>query len=112
MDVLRASSQKKSLRSEMQLLQKIYNKVTAEVAKYAKEHEIKIVRRIIRTVPHKKEIEENNPKKILESDPKEILRRMNQEVVYIESIELDITEDILERLQPKTKVSSSKNERN
>ena len=98
------ASQQKHLRKEAQVYQRIYNKIIGEVAKYAKERGIKIVRRINRAAQRKKEIET--------SDPREILRRINQEVIYIESNELDITEDILKRLQPKKKNSSTKSARN
>jgi Skp family chaperone for outer membrane proteins len=88
-----AARREELLRREAEIYEKTYDKIAAEVARYAKQNGIRIVRRVCLAA-------QREEKRRL-GDPKEILQRINQDIVYIERDELDITEDILKRLQPK-----------
>jgi beta-lactamase regulating signal transducer with metallopeptidase domain/Skp family chaperone for outer membrane proteins len=76
---------------EAELYQKIYDRIRAEVARYAKEHRIRIVRRADLSAQREEQSTDS-------TDPQEIIKRMNQEIVFIERDELDITDAIFQRL--------------
>lgn len=82
--------QKRFLRQEAELYHETYSRITAVVGEYAKANGIRLVQRAdlsdTRTKPES-------------DDPQEILKRINQDVVYVERDEIDITQAILKRLQ-------------
>ncbi len=100
MDVERQVMQKNFLNREAAIYEFVYNKIKAEIAAYAKEHRIRIVRRFIR--PRKQEKPSDSS-----SNPRDILRRMNQDVLYVERDDFDITDEILKRLNAKDPAATS-----
>lgn len=82
--------QKRFIRQEAELYHETYSRITAVVGEYAKANGIRLVQRAdlsdTRTKPES-------------DDPQEILKRINQDVVYVERDEIDITQAIFKRLQ-------------
>ena len=70
-------------------------KLRAVIARYAKEHGIRIVRRAkVLRKGHDVDAEPSASS----DDPKTILETLNRDVLYLESDEIDITAEILKRM--------------
>ena len=78
---------------ESDVYYEVYAMITREVSEYAKEHGIRVVRRANRPTHQEHEVDRH--------DPKSVLRMVNQEFLYFDHDEIDITQQILERLSRK-----------
>jgi len=116
----RRTAQREFLRRESEIYLRTYDRVVTEVASYAKEHGIYIVRPANRdpSAQHDREAPatevgvRNAPSP--GSTPHEILKRMFEDVLYVdrgEPSKLDITQEILNRLNSKASETESGDER-
>lgn len=85
-----ASSRRELILAEAKIYHESYEEVRAEVARYAWEHGIRTVRKSSAVVGGAEEVDL--------SDPQAVIARINREIIYSEPLYLDITEEILARL--------------
>lgn len=89
---LRQQKQKEFLEDEARIYQQTFDHCRAEVARYAKEHEIGVVRRW--NPKGEREAREFDKRGTPPSDPAEILKRLNRNVIFQADERAPITDDI------------------
>ena len=86
---MRNDARRKFMAMEARIYAATYERIQAEVAKYAKEKDIRVVRRRKPLFKNKQ-----NP-----ADSRAVLQKINQDVVYQADERVDITQEILKRLK-------------
>lgn len=90
----RAQAQKGLMARESKIYLSVFRSIQAEVAAYAREHGIRLVRRAKTHVPGTGTEEER-------LTPKQVVELMNRPIVFIDNQPRDITRDIIDRIQKK-----------
>ena len=82
------------IQEEATIYNEVYDQVVAEIARYAKENGIRLVRRSQSVVRRDEQIDP--------TDHQAVIKRMNRDIIYVESEQLDITDAIIARLNGRT----------
>ena len=88
---LQQQQTEKFRQQEAQIYDEVFNRLQAETAKYAREHSIRVVRQLKPTAE-----ERENESAAL--DAKKVMQRINRDVIYQADERVDITQEILSRL--------------
>jgi hypothetical protein len=91
----KTEAQKRFLKVEAELYYSTYQQLTAEIRRYAREHGIRIVRRSDAVARDQIALE----------NPREIMQLLNRDVLFIDEEPLDITDEILDRLNRRAKAA-------
>ncbi|MCA9066634.1 MAG: hypothetical protein KDA96_26385, partial [Planctomycetaceae bacterium] len=75
---------------EVTLLRDSYQRIRREIARYAQEHGITLVRRTMRQSDHARLLESQNPQ--------DVIKALNQDVIYVADSCPDISQAILDQL--------------
>eukprot|EP00913_Durusdinium_trenchii_P013332 g12513.t1 len=98
LDEAQRSRRTRLLQLEAKMYAVTYAEIQAEVARYAREKDIRLVKRAKSAIQTKPQ----------PADPRAILQKINQEVVYQADDRVDITKDILKRLIDAEKRNAAK----